>query len=217
MASFTITIRDSCGQIVESLEAAMRNAGDWSKFWEDRNGRISKLWAKSRQDMFATEGASTGPAWPKYTRQEQRYWLPIKRWSLGVKTIQTGGILRWTKSPRNAAAAPHERLYPSLCSITHPQYIYQVNGTRTTLGTAVPYAANHNLGRGVYTRRTSRKKSGTVSIPTPCRPLVRFGDAFLDGVRDELKLTAAASGAKGKKIGITDADLATRFALSRGI
>jgi len=105
MSSFTITMRDSTNQIIESLEAAMRNAGDWSKFWEDKNGRISKLWAKSRQDMFATEGASTGPAWPKYTRQEQRYWLPIKRWSLGVKTIQTGGILRWTKSPRSGRSS----------------------------------------------------------------------------------------------------------------
>ena len=214
MSSFNLILYDETGTATGALEAAIRNAKDWKAFWAGKDGPISKQWAESRKVMFATEGQSTGADWPKYTRQEQRYWLPIKRWSLGVKKIATGGILRWTPTPRSSTPAAHERLYPSMTVTNHPNYVYDVSGTRVELGTSLAYARNHNLGVGAYTRRTSKKKSGTVTVPTPKRPLVRFGKPFANGVQDELNRTALLQSA-GKKVGITSTGLADRISFAR--
>jgi hypothetical protein len=214
VSSFSLVLYDETGKAEGALEAAIRNAKDWKKFWAGKGGPISLLWADSRKQMFATEGVSTGANWPKYTPLEQRYWLPIKRWSLGVSRIAPGSILRWTPTPRSATPAAHERLYPSMTVTNHPNYVYSVNGTQVQLGTSLTYARNHNLGVGAYTRRTSRKKSGTVTVPTPKRPLVRFGKPFAYGVQQELNRTALLQSA-GKKVGITSQGLADRVSFAR--
>ena len=214
MSSFSLVLYDETGKAEGALEAAIRNAKDWKQFWAGKGGPISLLWAESRKVMFATEGVSTGANWPKYTSLEKRYWLPIKRWSLGVSRIEAGSILRWTPTPRSATPAAHERLYPSMTVTNHPNYVYEVSGTQVQLGTSLEYARNHNLGVGAYTRRTSRKKSGTVTIPTPKRPLVRFGKPFAYGVQQELNRTALLQSA-GKKVGITSTGLADRVSFAR--
>jgi len=214
MSSFKITMKDNSHQGIYQLEAAIRNAGDWQKFWAGPDGELSKAWAESRRVMFATQGSSTGPKWPGYTRQEQRYWLPIKRWSLGVKTIQPGGILRWNAKPQSTTAGDKERLWPSFCLVNDPNYVYTVTGNKVEMGTNVAYASNHDRGVGAYTRRTSRKKSGTVTIPTPKRPLVRFGDKFIEDVREHMmRLPMNMAGAK---VGITGAELSARYLMSVG-
>lgn len=260
MSSFSLILYDETGKAEGALEAAIRNAKDWKKFWAGKGGPISLLWANSRKEMFATEGASTGANWPKYTSLEQRYWVPIKRWSLGVRRIEAGGILRWTPTPRSATPAAHERLYPSMTVVNHPNYVYNVIGTKVELGTSLEYARNHNLGIGSYTRRltvgsaeravakaqvltdaadratnltdmqkarakaqravaTAKNKikdarKGSVTIPTPKRPLVRFGKPFTYGVQAELNKTALLQGA-GKKVGITSTGLADRVSFAR--
>ena len=213
MSSFKITMKDNSHQGIYQLEAAIRNVQDWQLFWGDEKSPISLAWAESRKVMFATQGASTGPKWPGYTRQEQRYWLPIKRWSLGVKKIQPGGILRWNARPLSTTKGTHERLWPSLC-IPDPNggYIYKVTGNKVELGTAVPYSSNHDLGQGAYTRRTSRKKSGVVTVPTPKRPLVRFGDKFIDDVREAMR--RLPMNMKGAKVGIVSDEFAARYLMS---
>lgn len=215
MSSFKISMSDNSHEGVYQLETAIRNAKDWQKFWDDKNGTLSLAWAESRKVMFATQGSSTGPKWPGYTRQEQRYWLPIKRWSLGVKTIQPGGILRWSARPQSRTKSGKEVLWPSFCLVNDPNYIYDVKGNHVEMGSKVPYAANHDKGVGAYTRRTSRKKSGTVTIPTPKRPLVRFGDPFIDAVRDAMKSLAMMQ-ASGAKVGITSNEFAVRYLMSVG-
>ena len=215
MSSFKITMKDNSHQGIYQLEAAIRNAGEWQKFWGDKSSPLSLAWAESRKVMFATQGSSTGPKWPGYTRQEQRYWLPIKRWSLGVKTIQPGGILRWNARPQSSTKGNKERLWPSFCLVNDPNYVYTVTGNKVEMGSAVPYAENHDKGVGAYTRRTSRKKSGTVTIPTPKRPLVRFGDPFIDAVRDAMKSLAMMQ-ASGSKVGITSNEFAVRYLMSVG-
>lgn len=260
MSSFSLILYDETGKAEGALEAAIRNAKDWKKFWAGKGGPISLLWAESRKVMFATEGVSTGANWPKYTTLEQRYWLPIKRWSLGVSRIEAGSILRWTPTPRSATPAAHERLYPSMTVTNHPNYVYNVSGTRVELGTSLEYARNHNLGVGAYTRRLTvgsaeravakaqvltdaaerattvtdmrkaRQKAeravahakgkikdarkGSITIPTPKRPLVRFGKPFAYGVQQELNRTALLQSA-GKKVGITSTGLADRVSFAR--
>jgi hypothetical protein len=215
MSSFKITMKDNSHEGVYQLEAAIRNAKDWTKFWQDKNGTLSTAWAESRRVMFATQGSSTGPKWPGYTRQEQRYWLPIKRWSLGVKTIQPGGLLRWSARPQSSTKSGKEVLWPSFCLVNDANYVYNVTGNKVELGSNVAYAENHDKGVGAYTRRTSRKKSKTVTIPTPKRPLVRFGDPFIDAVRDAMKSLAMMQ-ASGAKVGITSNEFAVRYLMSVG-
>ena len=213
MSSFKITMKDNSHEGIYQLEAAIRNAKDWQLFWGDKNSPISKAWAESRMVMFASQGSSTGPKWPGYTRQEQRYWLPIKRWSLGVKTIQPGGVLRWNSRPQSKSKGDHERLWPSMCLPSHAEYVYSVTGNKVELGTNVPYSSNHDQGVGAYTRRTSRKKSKVVTIPTPKRPLVRFGDKFIDDVREAMK-DLAMNQASGAKVGITSNEFGARYLMA---
>lgn len=233
MASFYIVMRDETGKAREILEASIRTAEDWSRFWGDKRGPISTLWAKSRQQMFLTEGASTGPRWPEYTYMEKRFYLPIKRWLLDINrgkswraTMPKGSLLRWTKMPSSPNVAPHERLYPSLTSPNHPEYIFRSKtasghkGNGVVIGTAVPYAVNHDQGRGEWKRRPrkhtilgKRDKQGrtVVTVQTPKRPLLRFGETFTRGVRDELKRTAVA---QGGKVGITSTEMEHRVAIA---
>jgi len=215
MQSFKITMKDNHHAGIYQLETAIRNCQQWVDFWGGPNDDMSKAWAESRKVMFATQGASTGPKWPGYTRQEQRYWLPIKRWSLGVKTIQPGGILRWNARPQSKSKGQHERLWPAMCIPGAPHYWWKVTGNKVECGTDLSYAKNHDQGIGAYTRRTSRKKSGVVSVPTPKRPLVRFGDPFIDAVRDHMR-RLPMNLAAGSKIGITSNEFGVRYLMATG-
>ena len=58
-------------------------------------------------------------------------------------------------------------------------------------------------------------KRGTISVPTPKRPLVRFGDGFIDAVRDQMKRLAMMQ-AQGAKVGITSDEFAARYKMATG-
>jgi len=51
-----------------------------------------------------------------------------------------GGRLRWE--------AGRERLFPSVISPRHPEHVWRVKDGSFEFGTSVPYAANHQYGRG---------------------------------------------------------------------
>ncbi len=210
MGSVLVRMSDSTGKGVVMLELAARNAADWSSFWGDKNSPLSEAWARSRREMFLTQGASTGAQWPDYTKLERNYWAPVKRAVLGVPTLGKGAILRWSASPQNSGAAPMERLYPSMGYPSHPEYVYNVKGNGVEMGTRVPYAGNHDRGVGAYRRRFKTK---TVLVPTPRRPLTRFGEGFIEDVRFAL---GQVVGAMDGQVGITDAELAERFRLNGG-
>jgi hypothetical protein len=210
MGSLLIRMQDNSGAGVVMLELAARNAGDWSPFWGDKNSPLSMAWARSRREMFLSQGSSTGATWPAYTSLERKYWAPVKRAVLGVKTLDKGSILRWSPSPSNSGAAAYERLYPSMGYPSHPEYVYTVTDNSVEMGTRVPYARNHDKGLGAYQRRFKTK---TVTIPTPRRPLVRFGEPFIEDVRRAL---GQVVGAMDGQVGITDQELADRYKLNGG-
>lgn len=259
MSSFKITMKDNSHEGVYQLEAAIRNVGEWKDFWGQPDGEMSQAWANSRMLMFATQGASTGPKWPGYTKLETKYWVPIKKWSLGVKKIDKGGILRWTANPMQTAAAGKEILWPSMCVPGAPGYVWSVQDNNVQCGTSVPYAQNHDKGQGAWTMKVSgaslaraqesaRKAAaamnrakdaaakdrankrldkavaklqdkqqsarGVISVPTPKRPLVRFGDDFINAVRERMK--SLPMNMAGAKVGITSDDLANRYLMSVG-
>jgi len=210
--SVFIKMTNNANDGVKVLEVAIRNAGDWSVFWgtkTDSNG-VSNDWANSRIDMFLSQGASTGPRWPNYNALEKKYYVPVKRWVLGGGPMQQGSVLRWSATPQSRSAG-RERLFPSMCVQSNAQFIYTVQGNMVTMGTGLSYASNHDQGTGSWTRKFGKTKR--VTIPTPKRPLTRFGDPFIAKLRDRLGKTAAAMGGK---VGIVDAQYAANFKLNGG-
>jgi len=210
--SVFIKMTNNANDGVRVLEVAIRNAGDWSVFWgtkTDSNG-VSNDWANSRIDMFLSQGASTGARWPNYNALEKKYYVPVKRWALGGGPMQQGSVLRWSATPQSRSAG-RERLFPSMCVQSNAQFIYTVQGNMVTMGTGLSYASNHDQGTGSWTRKFGKTKR--VTIPTPKRPLTRFGDPFIAKLRDRLGKTAAAMGGK---VGIVDAQYAANFKLNGG-
>ena len=78
-------------------------------------------------------------------------------------------------------------------------------------------------GRGEWKRRPrkntilgKRDKKGqlVVSVKTPRRPLLRFGDGFTMGVRAELQRTAVA---QGGKVGLVSTEMEHRFDIAQAI
>lgn len=210
MSSLKITVYDSTGQMVQGIEAAIRGVSNWTPFWGDKKGVISTAWAASRKVMFQTQGKSTTANWPDYTPRERKYYLPVKRWVLGVKRLNTrGGILRYTATPSNSTPEKNERLYPAMIDVNDKHYVYTVNNDTATMGTNLPYAANHNNGTGAFIRRWGRKKS--IAVPTPKRPLVRLSKEFSADVRKALMDTAVVTGGK---LGLTSAEAVRRYNLN---
>lgn len=220
MSSAFLRMTNSANDGVRVLEVAIRNAGDWSAFWgkkNDPNG-VANDWAESRIEMFLSQGVSTGMKWPGYNQQERRYYLPVKNWVLGTKHMQKGSVLRYTTTPqsRTPGSAPvSEKLFPAMTVQQNAYFVYETNGAGNvvTMGTSLPYAWNHDQGLGTWTRRWRGKKSKTVVIPTPKRPLTRFGDPFISALRDRL---GQAASNMGGKVGITDAQYAANFKLNGG-
>ena len=212
--SVFIKMTNNANDGVKMLEVAIRNAGDWSVFWGNKNDAdgVSNDWANSRIDMFLSQGASTGPRWANYNALEKKYYVPVKRAVLGGGPMSQGSVLRWTVTPQSRSAG-RERLFPSMCVQTNADYVYTVQGNIVTLGTNLSYASNHDNGTGGWTRTWGKKNKKSVTVLTPKRPLTRFGDPFIAKLRDRLGKTASAMGGK---VGIVDAQYAANFKLNGG-
>lgn len=213
---FFVRMTNSANDGVRVLEVAMRNAGDWTPFWGNDRGVVSQAWAESRIDMFLSQGASTGQRWPNYNPLEKKYYVPVKKWVLGVQNMDKGSVLRYTKSPQSRSAgtgAVREKLFPAMCVPGAAHYIYTVKGNTVEMGTDLSYAWNHDQGIGGWTRTYGKKKKKKVTILTPKRPLTRFGNPFIKTLRE--LLGRAASNMQGK-VGITDAEYAANFKLNGG-
>ena len=206
-------MRDESGAAVETLEACIRGAGDWSGFWGDKGGPISTAWAASRRDMFLTQGKSTGTPWPAYTPLERKYYLPVKAWLTGLHKVDKTGLLRW--DGRGPEPTGKERLFPGMVLTSNREYVYQVSGNVATMGTKVPYARKHNLGVGAYVRKWRTKRGiKAIPVPTPRRPLLAFGRPFMLAVQNELEQTALKTGGK---IGITSSELRERSKIAKAV
>jgi hypothetical protein len=213
VSSFKITMKDETGAAVQTLEACIRGAGDWSGFWADKDGPIAKAWATSRRTMFVSQGRSTGTPWPDYTKLERKYYVPVKKAVTGRSQVTKASLLRWDGTGPEPTAK--ERLFPAMSQTSHREFVYRVEGNVATMGTSVPYARKHNLGLGAYNRRWRTKKGvKVIAVPTPKRPLLEFGRPFINSVRDELKAVAIKSGGK---VGITSQELRERAKIARKV
>jgi hypothetical protein len=75
--------------------------------------------------------------------------------------------------------------------------------------------ADKRLDKAVAKLKDKQQSArGVISVPTPKRPLVRFGDGFIDAVRERMR--SLPMNMAGAKVGITTDDLANRYLMSVG-
>lgn len=139
---------------------AIQHVGDWRPFFE----AWGVAWRESRVEMFATSGASTSTPWPMYSRATREAQYAAAKSSMLGRVVTRRDLLRWMPGRR-------ERLMPSLTDRRHPDNIEEVASDRAAYGTRVPYAANHQYGRG-----TAPEWAGGHSVPR--RPLLALGAAM---------------------------------------
>lgn len=96
--------------------------------------QIHQLLLLDARKTFATNGRHIGERWPGYTGSERVYGF-VKQKLVGHRKL-----LRWE--------AGRERLFPSVTSPRHPEHVWRVKDGSFEFGTSVPYAANHQYGRG---------------------------------------------------------------------
>jgi len=219
MSTWRIVMMNNAGEGARVLETAIRNAGDWSSFWQDRNGGVSEDWRESRIDMFLSQGASTGRRWADYNNMEKRYYVPVKTYVLGGVKMTKGSVLRYTTTPQSRSPGRggkvKERLFPAMTVAQDANYVYSVdkNSNKVEMGTSLSYAWNQDQGIGGWTRTWGKKNKKSVTVLTPRRPLTLFGDPFISKLRERLGRAAANMGGK---VGITDAEYAANFKLNGG-
>lgn len=187
-----ITIEGSTERIETQIAVAGGMLDDLTPLW----GAVSQIWARTRAQVFATRGASLGSAWPTYRQTGERQYAAIKS-SIFGRRVGDGDILRWQPG--------RERLYPSLTDRSHPEYIERTQRDSLTLGTAVPYASDHNRGQG-----RAPERLGGHAIPR--RPFMRFGRNMERQVAGALgnfagNVAEVASGATTRRVGLTTADV----------
>ena len=136
--------------------------------------------------MFQSLGSSTGARWPSYDdTPEGDHYVYVKAAILGIG-VSSHDVLRW--------APGRERLFPSLVSTRHPLSIWSPRRRRLAMGSAVPYASNHDRGIG-----RAPEWAGGQAIPK--RPLLRFGRYFLDKMQDAISEQAAELAAEFREAG----------------
>ncbi len=99
---------------------------------------IGREWRHSRLDMFRSPGASEGRTWKDYQTSEMP-WVRMKENVFGRKVGRSSGDINRWKGGR-------ERLFPSMVSERHTEYVQTVRDDRITLGTRVPYADDISRG-----------------------------------------------------------------------
>lgn len=131
-----ITIEDSLGDVQAAMILSKATWANWQPFFTSWR----EAWLESRREMFDTAGRSTDTPWPMYSRATgEAQYAAIKSKILG-KSMSERDLLRWI--------AGHELLYPSLTTEASPDNIAVQDDAQVTVGTSIPYASNHDRGKG---------------------------------------------------------------------
>jgi hypothetical protein len=129
----------------ERAAKAMREFADNAQNLRDIGPKIHSALIKDHVRAFKTNGRAIGEDWPGYTGQELVYgFIKVKltqgTWNASKFSEPIAGPLRWTRG--------QERLFPSVVSSSHPEHVWRIKDGKFEFGTSVPYAANHQEGKG---------------------------------------------------------------------
>jgi len=142
-------------------ELLVEGVSDYRDLWP----RTARLYRVSQARRFRTQGRSAGTPWPRPSETGERdVYRFVKAAILGMtpEQIEERALL-W--------APGRERLRPSFVSATHPEHVDTRRATSQELGSRVPYARDHDRGRG----RAPRHLGGH---PIPRRDLTSLGRRF---------------------------------------
>lgn len=134
----TVTPRLSIRGAKRAQESLQAFAFDQAKFVE-AGGLIMDYMRNEQREIFKSGGSHMGQMWPDYEKAEPKYGK-MKKALIGKSAYPA--LLRWD--------GKNERLYPSLTRANHPEHvaIIDVGARALRFGTQVPYAINHQLGKG---------------------------------------------------------------------
>lgn len=147
----------------------------------DNLGAVSPEVFKTLEDwqvrVFASAGDEAGTNWPNYTKREAKYvgWKFTALREAGL-TPPDPPLLRWGRG--------QERLWPSLTGRGSPRAKDKVreekgDGDGWVFGTAVPYAAAHQYGKG-----SAPQEFG--GYPIPKRTFLNVTDDVAADIKDVL-------------------------------
>lgn len=151
----SLSVTSSTQEVVQQILLSQKTLSDWTPFFE----AWGIEWRLSREEMWDTGGASTGTPWPFYSRATKEHQYAAAKSSMFSRRLTRRDLLTWNG---------RERLKPSFTKDSHPENVEIIQGNSATYGSRVPYARNHDEGRG-----TMPKWAGGYRIPR--RPLLTFG------------------------------------------
>lgn len=154
-------------KIEEGLEVASERVEDFEPFWI----AWSELWYDSREEMFNTQGNSTGTPWPFYSRGTNEHQYAAIKSKILNKRLTPNDLLRWT---------PEQS--PLFESMTGPDSEFSIKNfdNRTlSLGTALEHAKNIDEGTG-------NMPEWAGGYPTVQRRLFEFGQRLEQDTEDLL-------------------------------
>ncbi|MFP4598049.1 MAG: hypothetical protein ACLFVJ_07345 [Persicimonas sp.] len=112
--------------------------------FEKLGPQMHRYLRKVARRTFSTEGREIGESWPWYTGSETLYGIIKHKLVAGTVVGRRGQqavqLLRWKPG--------QERLFPSVVSARHPEHVWHTDNQSFTFGTRVPYARNHQEGKG---------------------------------------------------------------------
>lgn len=161
------------------IEGAKQFTTDLKRFKKDYVDRpfvdkrlvraLKKIFFKYMRDVFASEGAESGPKW-KDLSTKASYWK--KGSSRSGAKLGGGGYKEWKakKYPGKTILRREDRLYESLTKTggEHVDFVKgSPHGSELWLGTEVPYAIYHDS-----------KKPRKSKLPR--RPILRLNDRVVD-------------------------------------
>lgn len=203
MAGFKITVTDSLGNIVESMESAITRCNDFGPMWAD----LRRPWEQSRLDMFRTNGRSIGHPWVGYDETSEADWYVW--WKAGVLGIAIRSaadlnrlLLRWPTA--------NERMFPSLTDTRSRFAVWRPEPLSLTMGSRLGYVGDTDAG----TSRNAPREMG--GAPVPRRRLLAFGSEFVKetGLAVGVQAARVTKAIDAKKAKIR-AGLTTRQVLAR--
>lgn len=140
------------------LKAKPAKGGPPRSLWD----RMHTSWIASRKAMFDSVGAAAGTPWLTYSQTgEAEFYAAWKARRIGRETTPLD-VLRWPST---------DRIYATMTDPANPLHIFRPRPLTVEFGTALPYAAKHNLGLGV-----APEYLGGHGIPQ--RPLMAIGSGL---------------------------------------
>jgi hypothetical protein len=147
--------RSSTGEVVDAIGTLIDGVEDLRPFFED----LRPIWYESRRELYASQGDSTDTPWPTYddTPEAMRY-VWAKASILGMppgSRAPNSDVLLWGGPARLHDAVVGES----------SEALWETRADGATVTIDVPYASDHDEGKGVAPEWAWPKDLGSYDIP----------------------------------------------------